>query len=584
MIENKKLLLMFSNVFLMAVLLFGAFIPALAAGEIDDPSIVEENAMAWLDNIDRLFLREDDMNSYSWLIFIDLINCFPKVLVADGEDGGNKEVVVYPDEYAGAFIDEDNRLHIVLTKPVGAETKYNYRAITGYDETVIFDIAEYSLSYLYDVQKVLDGVMAEFGIESTSLNEFVNRLEVGLVDRTKEGVVVEFLKAKFDGFDGRCLIFKDPVGIVLTAANTANNALSGSKVTYATGTDYGSFGFSAYDKSSGVYGVITAAHVATSGTTIYNAMGTQIGVASKRNFSNTVDAAFVPFPSGMSPSYNYYTSSTPVFGDFLTGYCTNSIFVSGLTVNTLGNRTGHKTGTLTSASDSYTIKIPSGFPNPPTVDLKFTDQLKFSNGVLGGDSGGVIYHQIWSGTTLYPPINLIAGIVTAGDDILNLISLNGYGPKVENIMSVLNIGLYTYSPTHKHVSSIAGTLIHGYGAVSNPNGLIGSSPDGSFVHLYGGNGGDGGHVVGQMSAVSSGDIWVYAYSGNGYYTHFYTFVSYNNNNDWTQTKVQTVVGSGGGPQWINCGSSSNGFRYIGLAGFDDNGMSASIYIDAVIVA
>jgi hypothetical protein len=111
--------------------------------------------------------------------------------------------------------------------------------------------------------------------------------------------------------------------------------------------------------------------------------------------------------------------------------------------------------------------------------------------------------------------------------------------------------------------------------------LIGSSNDGSYVQLWGGNPGDGGQIVGWMSQTANGHIYLYGHSGPGYYTHLYTFVSYNNNYDWTQTSVQTV--SGTNDRWIDCGSYSGNFRYIAIAAIDDNGMSANIFIDSVKV-
>jgi len=138
-------------------------------------------------------------------------------------------------------------------------------------------------------------------------------------------------------------------------------------------------------------------------------------------------------------------------------------------------------------------------------------------------------------------------------------------------------------PVTYWVSSITQYGTWGSGAVNNPNGLTGSSPDGSYVQLWGGNYGDGGQIVGWMNQVAHGDIWLYCYSGTGYYTHIYTYVSYNNNNDWTQTSVQTVYGDGSGAHWIKFGSYSGAFRYIAIAAIDDNGMSANIFVDAVNV-
>lgn len=139
------------------------------------------------------------------------------------------------------------------------------------------------------------------------------------------------------------------------------------------------------------------------------------------------------------------------------------------------------------------------------------------------------------------------------------------------------------TPITYYVASIAQTGTWGYGSVNNPNNLRYEQPDGYFVQLWGGNYGDGGQIVGYMNQVAHGDIWLYCYSGTGYYTHIYTYVSYNNNNDWTQTSVQTVYGDGTGAHWIKFGSYSGNFRYIAIAAIDDNGMSANIFIDAVNV-
>jgi hypothetical protein len=130
------------------------------------------------------------------------------------------------------------------------------------------------------------------------------------------------------------------------------------------------------------------------------------------------------------------------------------------------------------------------------------------------------------------------------------------------------------------VSSIASHSTYGYGSVNNPNGLIGNSNDGSYVQIYGGNGGDGGNIVGVMNGQATGTIYIYGYSASGYYTHLYVYVS-TNDNTWTRTSVQTVnPGSAG---WINCGSYSGTFNYIAIAAIDDNGMSANLLIDSVKV-
>jgi hypothetical protein len=146
----------------------------------------------------------------------------------------------------------------------------------------------------------------------------------------------------------------------------------------------------------------------------------------------------------------------------------------------------------------------------------------------------------------------------------------------------LGIGQPGPPPDSYYVSSITHTQAYGYGAVNNPNGLIGSSNDGSYVQLWGGNPNDGGQIVGSMNQEAHGHVYLYGHSGNGYYTHLYVWVSYNNNGDWgNPISVQTV--SGTNDRWIDCNTPSGNFRYIAIVGIDDNGMSSNIFIDSVKV-
>jgi hypothetical protein len=121
------------------------------------------------------------------------------------------------------------------------------------------------------------------------------------------------------------------------------------------------------------------------------------------------------------------------------------------------------------------------------------------------------------------------------------------------------------------------------GFVSNPNGILGSSPDDSYARLYGGNLGDGGVIdVYMSSTVSSGaPVYLYSYSAPGYYSHVYVYVSYDNSN-WH------LVGSGyvypDDPGWLYCGDAPITYRYIGIAAYDDEGWSANFYIDCIYSA
>jgi hypothetical protein len=127
------------------------------------------------------------------------------------------------------------------------------------------------------------------------------------------------------------------------------------------------------------------------------------------------------------------------------------------------------------------------------------------------------------------------------------------------------------------VDSAHGYRVH---AVDNPTGFTGAQDDGQFTHLHAGEYGDFAWVTGQMSAESSGDVYLTAHSGAGYITHFIVSVSYYNNYDWEV--ICDSYAEGTNVQYFHCGDTSN-FRYIGIAVVDDTGYSACLYIDAVHV-
>jgi hypothetical protein len=102
---RKKLCLTSIGVLLVFAIVFTAFTPSFASFE----GIEINNS-----------LKETNRNSYYSFVGGSLIASFPKVLIQD--DFGEREVVAYPPEYAGAYIDESNTLHILLTKKANTTT------------------------------------------------------------------------------------------------------------------------------------------------------------------------------------------------------------------------------------------------------------------------------------------------------------------------------------------------------------------------------------------------------------------------------------------------------------------------------
>jgi len=112
----------------------------------------------------QISTKETDRNSYYASVFQNLVDSFPTISI--DTEYGIMDVVRYPDDYAGAYIDECNNLHIALTADTYAETEHTYQKILN-DADVIFDTAKFSVFTLYEIQRSLNPVMEKFSIEAT---------------------------------------------------------------------------------------------------------------------------------------------------------------------------------------------------------------------------------------------------------------------------------------------------------------------------------------------------------------------------------------------------------------------------------
>lgn len=397
----KKAFLISVSVLLVFATVFAVFAPSLASS--DGTEI-------------KVSLKVTDRNSYYTGVAACLKDTFPKMLIND--EFGQRFEVAYPQEYAGAYIDDFNTLHIVLTKNAELTTKNNYQAIMGNDKDIIYEFANFPLSNLYEAQRTLRGVLKEFEIESTGIDEIKNRVEISLLDNTKEKEITDFLKANLNGFDARCISFTNAFGITISAADNSTNALAGSN--FSTALGQGTLGFNAYQHATGKSGVVTAAHLAPVAYNCINSMGTTIGrtTESNRKFEGTMDAAFVVFDAGMQYSYKMHAYNSP--DDCITHYYTYTNYTVGTTMDKHGLTSGTNSGTVLETSIDF---VYSG--------ITFTDQIKISNTQQLGDSGGPVFHTVVNGGTDF---HVLAGIATFKDN-----NNYGYVSKVHNIMTQFGI-------------------------------------------------------------------------------------------------------------------------------------------------
>ena len=85
---------------------------------------------------------------------------------ADNQVALQREKFTNADEFAGAYLDQSNKLHIILTNNATTTIINKYLNMMGNDTNIVFETADFPVSYLKVVQAALNGVMIEFGVEA----------------------------------------------------------------------------------------------------------------------------------------------------------------------------------------------------------------------------------------------------------------------------------------------------------------------------------------------------------------------------------------------------------------------------------
>ncbi len=120
------------------------------------------------------------------------------------------------------------------------------------------------------------------------------------------------------------------------------------------------------------------------------------------------------------------------------------------------------------------------------------------------------------------------------------------------------------------------------GGVSDPPTALTGNQDNNFVYERGQNIGDGAYIIGQMSALSGGNIYVYGYSDAGYSSDLYVYVSMDAQT-WIQIGYAPVIVNPSEPNWISVGEPYMGdFKYIAVVGYDSC-CSVYLHLDAVLL-
>ncbi len=331
------------------------------------------------------------------------------------DDNGILTLMVFDDE------NED----IEYGEEISSELFKNHRKIQKAfsdanldSKEIIYRKVKFGKQYLLNIQDVVTKhAKKEYGIISIGSGDIYNQVEIELLDIEKSKDILYLLEQNIDNFSKDAVRFLESEPVI----NYAKRSHPGRHVWNVTDvSDYGgTSGFNAKDKQTGNYGIVTAAHIADQNLTLYNANNDEIGIPTHWQKANSMDAAFVPFVSGYSPSCAINGNTNRKF----VGYVKAADIEKQMKVSKFGNSTNETSGIVLDEQCNVTID-----------GVSFTRLVKMELQANGGDSGGPVYlNQAYKN---YKALSLI-GIITGGNGYYT------YATKAGFILATFNLELYT---------------------------------------------------------------------------------------------------------------------------------------------
>lgn len=292
----------------------------------------------------------------------------------------------YPDYYGGAYIDDNGKLVVYITKGFENNTRSAVTRASGTDN-VTFRTGNYSYRELNEVMDVIDskvftnGIFANLypNVVSACIDDVNNCIRVNLLD-VSASAISDF---KSSVTDAACIKFKKAQSHCEFTSMEVN---AGSMV-FSSATALDALCTIGYRVTSGTkVGFVTSGHAIDLGGKLYKG-GRQISICTASNFNGDVDAAFCEVND---TSYFKLTNSIAETGNKLS--TTISEPGTGTVVNMYGMKSNHVSGKVTStrASCDFTKNNddidPVNFTN--IVEVQMNDSINY------GDSGGPFYSYI----------------------------------------------------------------------------------------------------------------------------------------------------------------------------------------------
>lgn len=322
---------------------------------------------------ENLFKGKELTSGDAAKIFRSIVESFP--YNADGETRSvGIKAITYPDYYGGAYVDDKNRLVVLINESYRTQLPNMIKSLEG-DSNVRIIYCDYSFTTLRDIVEEISAFN-----RNNKDSEVAKNISVYGIDPSNNRVFVRVKNNSNDEIEKFKKNIVDSPAIVFSKIEDGFHDVSltvypGSQYYVGTTTTWGSFGYRA--TWFGYQGFVTAGHVISVGERATTNNGTtELGYCALSEVGGNVDAAFIQCPVlEVNPSNQIYLSS-----DVLSDEVYNPIF--GETVNLMGaatyGNTGYISGIFISVRDENTGIV---------VD----DCIEVNCSSDHGDSGGIVY-------------------------------------------------------------------------------------------------------------------------------------------------------------------------------------------------
>lgn len=336
---------------------------------------------------------------------------YEKLMDSFEETGTGK--LIYPNYYGGSYINDNGDFVVCTVAENAKEKEYTLKSIKENINLSDFEIKNVKYSY-----NELEKMMA-------LLNEYKQNNRDSKISKNWSGHFLSDLENTIfvelnDMDDEQISLFRKEVtdSPMITFINSGGQGVNCANLNPGRGINNstigvsGSMGYRA--RTNGKIGFVTAAHVGYVGNVIEGTSST-IGKITARQNWGSVDAAFVEITSAHTPT-NILNGTDATLSTSIKNPA------QGATVHKRGAVTGHSSGVI------YSTNASKEFDNTLFTNLTYTS-LKAES----GDSGGIVYYNVTSGSTT---TRYTSGIVKGLD-------ANGtYYTKASLINSALGITRY----------------------------------------------------------------------------------------------------------------------------------------------